>query len=71
MWLRKCSTRLQLSERLMSVEEQRAYHEQLIESCAASSRAFKDSLLSCMRARWIAPGDMVDLKPQVDEISAH
>ena len=62
----------QLSEELMSkAKSEKAYHEQLIEKLRSESKSFKDSLLSLYESQMDRLGDMVDLKPQVDEDQAH
>ena len=45
--------------------------EQLIEKLRSESKSFKDSLLSLYESQMDRLGDMVDLKPQVDEDQAH
>lgn len=62
----------QLSEDLVSkAKSEKAYHEQLIEKLRNESKSFKDSLLSLYESQMSRLGDMVDLKPQVEQDQAN
>lgn len=58
----------QLSEDLLSkARSEKAYHEQLIDKLRSESKSFKDSLLALYESQMERLGNMMELKPQVEQ----
>ena len=61
----------QLSEELLSkARSEKAYHEQLIDKLRSESKNFKDSLLALYESQMERLGNMMELKPQVEQEQA-